>query len=104
MYAQAPPGGAAPGAAAPPTRRGQFLFDMGIIGDVITNITSTRVEQDQVGTFAGRENRIFPREIELSFFGQVDPYARATVIVEAAEEFEGGSGRSSSVWPRRTWS
>ena len=63
---------------------------MGIVGDFITNITSSRVEQDQVGTFAGRENRIFPREIELSFFGQVDPYARAAVILEAAEEFEGG--------------
>jgi hypothetical protein len=48
------------------------------------------VEQDQAGTFTGRENRVFPREIELALFGQVDPYARATVILEAAEEFEDG--------------
>jgi hypothetical protein len=90
LYAQVPPGPEAPGTATPPTRRGQFLFDMGIVGDFIANVTSARVEQDQVGTFAGRENRFFPREIELSFFGQVDPYARAAVILEAAEEFEGG--------------
>jgi hypothetical protein len=90
LYAQTPAGPGVPGVAATPTRRGQFLFDMGIVGDFITNITSSRVERDQVGTFAGRENRIFPREIELSFFGQVDPYARGTVIFEAAEEFEDG--------------
>jgi opacity protein-like surface antigen len=63
---------------------------MGIAGDFVANVTSSRVERDQVGTFAGRENRVIPREIELSFFGQVDPYARATVILEAAEEFEDG--------------
>ena len=63
---------------------------MGIAGDFVANFTSSRVERDQVGTFAGRENRVIPREIELSFFGQVDPYARATVILEAAEEFEDG--------------
>ncbi len=71
-------------------RAGRFLFDMGIAGDFVANFTSSRVERDQVGTFAGRENRVIPREIELSFFGQVDPYARATVILEAAEEFEDG--------------
>ena len=85
LYAQTTPG--QPGAAAP---RGRFLFDMGIAGDFVANFTSSRVERDQVGTFAGRENRVIPREIELSFFGQVDPYARATVILEAAEEFEDG--------------
>ena len=88
LYAQTAPGpaGAAPGAA-----RGRFLFDMGIAGDFVVNLTSSRVERDQVGTFAGRENRVIPREIELSFFGQVDPYTRATVILEAAEEFEDGA-------------
>ncbi|MCI0545704.1 MAG: hypothetical protein L0027_00285 [Candidatus Rokubacteria bacterium] len=69
---------------------GQFLFDMGIAADFITNITDAAAEQNADGTFAGRENRIFPREIELAFFGQIDPYARGTVIIEAAEEGEGG--------------
>ena len=59
-------------------------------GTFVVNLTSSRVERDQVGTFAGRENRVIPREIELALFGQVDPYARATVILEAAEEFEDG--------------
>jgi hypothetical protein len=90
LYAQAAAGPGVPGAAAAPARRGQFLFDMGIAGDFIANVTSSPVERDQVGTFAGRENRILPREIELSFFGQVDPYARAAVILEAAEDFEEG--------------
>ena len=63
---------------------------MGIAGDFVANFTSSRVERDQVGTFAGRENRVIPARSSSSFFGQVDPYARATVILEAAEEFEGG--------------
>jgi hypothetical protein len=87
LYAQTTPG---PAGAAPGAPRGRFLFDMGIAGDFVANFTSSEVERDQVGTFTGRENRVFPREIELSFFGQVDPYARATVILEAAEEFEDG--------------
>jgi hypothetical protein len=86
LYAQTTTGPGGTGAAP----RGRFLFDMGVVGDFIANVTSRRVERDQIGTFAGRENRVFPREIELAFFGQVDPYARATVILEAAEEFEDG--------------
>jgi len=41
-----------------------------------------------VGTFAGLENRFFPREVELALFGMVDPFARADVSLEVAEEFE----------------
>ena len=33
----------------------------------------------QGGTFPGLENYFFPREVELSLFGQIDPYARAEV-------------------------
>jgi hypothetical protein len=88
LYAQTTPGQPDTPAAAPP--RGRFLFDIGVAGDFVANFTSSRVERDQVGTFTGRENRVFPREIELALFGQVDPYARATVILEAAEEFEEG--------------
>jgi hypothetical protein len=67
---------------------GQLLFDFGVVGDFVGNITSSRAERARTGTFAGRENRVFPREIELNLFGQVDPYAFAAVRIEAAEEFE----------------
>jgi hypothetical protein len=69
---------------------GQLLFDLGVVGDFVGNITSSRAEQARTGTFAGRENRIFPREVELNFFGQIDPYAFGAVRIEAAEEFEDG--------------
>src|SRR5437899_2458622 len=65
---------------------GQLLFDMGIAGDFVGNITQGNVERAGGGAFAGRENRFFPREIELSLFGQVDPYAAAVVRIEAGEE------------------
>ena len=68
---------------------GQLLFDMGIAGDFIGNVTQRNVDKANAGTFTGRENRFFPREIELSLFGQVDPYARAEVRIEAGEEDTG---------------
>lgn len=104
--AQTPPG---PGpTAAPPSltdlartrqpftlygerRQGQFLLDFGVVGDFVGNITQRNVEKATGGTFAGRENRFFPREVELMFFGQIDPYARGEVRIEAAEEFEDGT-------------
>ena len=69
---------------------GQLLFDIGIAGDFVANLTSRNVDKADGGTFAERENRLFPREIELSFFGQIDPYARGEIRIEAAEE-SGGS-------------
>jgi hypothetical protein len=75
---------------------GQLLFDMGISGDFVGDFTSTRVERARAGTFPDGENRFFPREIELSFFGQIDPYARGEVRVEAGEEFEDG-GRTMNL-------
>jgi hypothetical protein len=68
---------------------GQLLFDMGVAGDFIGNLTQRNVDKANAGTFDGRENRFFPREIELSLFGQIDPYARAEVRVEAGEEDQG---------------
>ncbi len=65
---------------------GQLLFDMGIAGDFVGNFTQRGVERAGAGTFAGRENRVFPREIELNLFGQIDPYARAEVRIEGGEE------------------
>src|SRR5580765_587136 len=100
----APPAAAAPPpAAAPPSAldlvrprepyalyqqrgSGQLLFDVGLTGDFVGNFTQRNVEKANGGTFAGQENRFFPREIELSLFGQIDPYASAVVRIEAGEE------------------
>ncbi|HEY7651639.1 MAG TPA: hypothetical protein VIG07_02365 [Methylomirabilota bacterium] len=71
---------------------GQLLFDMGVTGDFIGNITQRNVDKANAGTFSGRENRFFPREIEVSFFGQIDPYARAEVRFEGGEEDSGEIG------------
>ena len=50
---------------------------MGVAGDFIGNLTQRNVDRSNAGgTFAGRENRFFPREVEVSLFGQIDPYAR----------------------------
>ena len=68
---------------------GQLLFDVGITGDFVGNLTQRNVEKAQGGTFAGQENRFFPREVELSLFGQIDPYASAVVRIEAGEEARG---------------
>src|SRR5881628_3962829 len=69
---------------------GQLLFDIGIAGDFVGNLTQKNVEKAQGGTFAGQENRFFPREVELSLFGQIDPYASAVVRIEAGEEARSG--------------
>ena len=68
---------------------GQLLFDIGIAGDFVGNLTQRNVDKANAGTFAGRENRFFPREVELSLFGQIDPYARAEVRIESGEEEPG---------------
>lgn len=72
------------------TGGGRLLFDMGVAADFVANLTGGRVDRAQAGTFAGRENRFFPREVELSLFGAIDPFARGEVRIEAAEEFEHG--------------
>ena len=61
----------------------------GSTGDFIGNLTQRNVDKANAGSFSGRENRFFPREIELSLFGQIDPYARAEVRFEAGEEDAG---------------
>ena len=68
---------------------GQLLFDSGVTGDFVGNLTQRNVEKAQGGTFSGQENRFFPREIELSLFGQIDPYASAVVRIEAGEDTRG---------------
>ena len=51
---------------------GQLLFDIGIAGDFIANFTQRNVDKANAGTFSGRENRFFPREIEPDLFGQIE--------------------------------
>ena len=68
-----------------------LLFDIGVSGDFVTDFTSQTREHRQDGTFAGRENRLFPREVDLALFGRVDPYAGAVVRISAGEEVETGS-------------
>ena len=74
---------------------GQLLFDMGVTGDFVGNLVQRNVDKAGAGTFRGRENRFFPREVELSLFGQIDPFARAEVRIEAGEDARGaGTGVS----------
>jgi len=68
---------------------GQLLFDMGVAGDFVGNLTQHNVQKNQGGSFPGLENLFFPREVELFFFGAIDPYARGEVRVEAAEDQRG---------------
>jgi len=68
---------------------GQLLFDMGVTGDFVGNLTQNNVQQAQGGTFPGLENYFFAREVELSLFGQIDPYARAEVRFEADQNQRG---------------
>src|SRR5262245_50788586 len=68
---------------------GQLLFDVGLAGDFIGDLTQNNVQQAQGGTFPGLENYFWPQEIELSLFGQIDPYARAEVRFEASQEQRG---------------
>ena len=75
---------------------GQLLFDMGVAGDFVGNLTQHSVQKNQGGSFPGLENLFFPREIEVSFFGQIDPYARAEVRIEAGQD-QRGAGLTVSV-------
>jgi hypothetical protein len=76
-----------PFALAQPGRT--LLFDIGVSGDFVTDFTSRNRERRRDGTFAGRENRFFPREVEVGLFGRVDPYASAVVRLSAGEEAAG---------------
>lgn len=84
-----------PAAPPPPAKPGLIpglLFDLSFGADFVLNLASQGAEEGHTGTFAGRENRIIPREIELTFQGAVDPYARADCFVEVEEEAEGRDG------------
>ena len=68
---------------------GQLLFDMGIAGDFVGSFAPHNVQKSGAGTFGAETNRFFPREVEVALFGQVDPFARAEVRIEASETSPG---------------
>ncbi|MBI4638003.1 MAG: TonB-dependent receptor [Candidatus Rokubacteria bacterium] len=84
-----------PFALAQPGR--PLLFDIGVSGDFVADFTSTASERRRDGTFDGRENRLFPRELSVGFFGRVDPYASATLRITGAEEPADDGSRSTEV-------
>ena len=92
-------GRASPSRSTAAAGPGQLLFDIGVAGDFIANLTQRNVDKANAGTFAGQENRFFPREIELALFGQIDPYARGEVRIEAGEEDAGRDRTSTSPRP-----
>lgn len=69
---------------------GQLLFDIGIVSDFAGSFAQRNVDKANAGTFPGRENRFFPREVEVNLFGRIDPWAEGVVRFEFAEEFEDG--------------
>lgn len=104
----APPAPTVPAAAPPaPVAGSQFpplrgpsiagrplLLDLGVNVDVVGSLSSAKDPvQGQRPTFIGRENRVFPREIDLALSGAVDPYIRADVFLEFSEEGEIADGR-----------
>ncbi|HKN48426.1 MAG TPA: hypothetical protein VJ144_10700, partial [Candidatus Polarisedimenticolia bacterium] len=71
-----------------------LLFDIGVAGDFVADFTSNKAERLQDGTFNGRENRVFPRHVELILAGRVDPYASAAVRFTGADESKGPGRRA----------
>jgi hypothetical protein len=84
---------------------GQLLFDLGVAANFVGDFTLNRGgSKVPFVSFPGEANRFFPQEVELSLFGQIDPYARATVIFEAGEELDEGTGtRSFDVSLAEAW-
>ena len=68
---------------------GQLLFDIGMAGDFVGAFAPHNVQKSEAGTFGNQTNRFFPREVELALFGQVDPFARAEIRIEAGEDTPG---------------
>ena len=75
---------------------GQLLLDLGVAGNFVGDFTLNRGgSKVPFVSFPGEANRFFPQEVEVGFFGQIDPYARAMVIFEAGEELDEGTGTRS---------
>lgn len=83
-----------PGRFQIPLGQRALLFDISFGADFVGNLSSLRgTERGNNGTFVGKANRGFPREIELTLQGAVDPFMRADCFMEIEEESEVGDGR-----------
>lgn len=92
--AQVAPPAPAAGLRGPTVGGRQLLFDVGVVGSFVGSLSSARDPlRGRIPTFIGRENRIFPQEVELSASGAVDPYVRADIFFEVAEDGEVEDGR-----------
>jgi len=83
-----------PFALAQPGR--SLFFDIGASGDFIADFTSNGSARRRDGTFNGRENRLFPREVSIAMFGRVDPFASAAIRISAGEEAPPDGARRGS--------
>ena len=68
---------------------GQLLFDMGVTGDFIGNLTQSKVDKANARHVPRAREPLLPPRDRASLFGQIDPYARAEVRFEAGEEDAG---------------
>ena len=69
---------------------GQMLFDMGVAGDFIGNLTQHNVEQAQGGTFPGLENYFFPGRSRSRCSVRSIRMPGPRCIFEAEQESRGG--------------
>lgn len=77
----------APSMVQIPLGQRQLLLDFGANADFVAAFAKGNEDNPRgAGTFPGRENRMFPQEVELAISGRVDPYARADIFLEFAEE------------------
>ena len=72
-----------------------LLFDFGATADIVGSLSGRSKDPDgnSTATFLGRQNRVFPRSVELAVGGAVDPYVRGDFIFSFAEEAELRDGR-----------
>ncbi len=87
---------AAPAGRTGPTIAGRpLLFDISAGVDAVGSLSSARDPiLGRIPTFIARENRVFPREVELHLGGAVDPYIRGDIFLELSEEGEIEDGRA----------
>ena len=81
------------------TGRGQLLFDIGVAGDFVGNLTQPTSTRTAAAPSPGWRTGSSRAKSSSALFGQIDPYARAVVAIEAGEEERRGRSRSTSARP-----
>ena len=97
--AQEPPRALAP---APAGRFGltvagrPLLFDISAAADFVGSLSSAKDPLNgRIPTFIARDNRVFPREVELAVNGVVDPYVRGDIFFSFSETGDVAGGTVS---------